>query len=258
MARKTIIVGLNQTTMAALSMAIIASYVDGPGLGKPVLPALVRNDVGGAIVPGLLIVAIAIMLDRATTAASERAELAARGVGLIGRPRQVVLGVGAVRGPGRGLVLAPERRRRRLPQVRASAADRRLARLASSTWVVEPARRAGRGVQGLHHLGAAQPDADPARRVPVVARGPRHRRHRPAIVGGLKALVPTLHLPRRNRVPRPVARRDDHPEHDPRRHPAGDGAGRRLRRLDGPQPPGRPDRCGPCSTRARRSPRSST
>ena len=57
MARKTIIVGLNQTTMAALSMAIIASYVDGPGLGKPVLRALVRNDVGGAIVPGILIVA---------------------------------------------------------------------------------------------------------------------------------------------------------------------------------------------------------
>ena len=96
MARKTIIVGLNQTTMAALSMAIIASYVDGPGLGKPVLRALVRNDVGGAIVPGLLIVAIAIMLDRTTTAASERAELAARGRGLVGRPRQVVLAVSGV------------------------------------------------------------------------------------------------------------------------------------------------------------------
>jgi glycine betaine/proline transport system permease protein len=97
MARKTIIVGLNQTTMAALSMAIIASYVDGPGLGKPVLRALVRNDVGGAIVPGLLIVAIAIMLDRATTAASERAELAARGLGMTGRTRHIVLGVtGAV------------------------------------------------------------------------------------------------------------------------------------------------------------------
>jgi glycine betaine/proline transport system permease protein len=95
MARKTIIVGLNQTTMAALSMAIIASYVDGPGLGKPVLRALVRNDIGGAIVPGLLIVAIAIMLDRTTTAASERAELAARGVGLVGRTRRMALGVGA-------------------------------------------------------------------------------------------------------------------------------------------------------------------
>ncbi len=96
MARKTIIVGLNQTTMAALSMAIIASYVNGPGLGKPVLRALVRNDVGGAIVPGILIVLIAIMLDRATTAASERAELASRGQGLTGRTRQLVLGIGAV------------------------------------------------------------------------------------------------------------------------------------------------------------------
>ena len=37
MARKTIIVGLNQTTLAALSMATIASYIDGPGLGEPVL-----------------------------------------------------------------------------------------------------------------------------------------------------------------------------------------------------------------------------
>ena len=40
MARKTIVVGLNQTIMAALSMATIAAFVDGPGLGKPVLEAL--------------------------------------------------------------------------------------------------------------------------------------------------------------------------------------------------------------------------
>ena len=37
MARKTIIVGLNQTTLAALSMATLAAFVNGPGLGKPVL-----------------------------------------------------------------------------------------------------------------------------------------------------------------------------------------------------------------------------
>ncbi len=125
MARKTIIVGLNQTTMAALSMAIIASYVDGPGLGKPVLRALVRNDVGGAIVPGILIVLIAIMLDRTTTAASERAELAARGQGISGRPRQVMLGVGAVVVLACDLLLAPERRRGDLPAVRAWAAGSR-------------------------------------------------------------------------------------------------------------------------------------
>ena len=40
MARPTIILGLNQTILAALSIAIIAGYVNGPGLGKPVLAAL--------------------------------------------------------------------------------------------------------------------------------------------------------------------------------------------------------------------------
>ncbi|PVG80904.1 ABC transporter permease [Nocardioides gansuensis] len=96
MARKTIVVGVNQTTMAALSMATIASFVDGPGLGKPVLSALVKSDVGGAVVPGLLIVLMAVMLDRATTAASERGELVARGHGPDPRVHRVVLGAGLV------------------------------------------------------------------------------------------------------------------------------------------------------------------
>jgi len=96
MARKTIIVGLNQTTLAALSMATIASYIDGPGLGKPVLAALVRNDFGGSFVPGVLIVVMAVMLDRTTTAASERAERVARGGGGNPRVRRIVLGVSGV------------------------------------------------------------------------------------------------------------------------------------------------------------------
>lgn len=79
MARRTIIVGLNQTTLAALSMATLASFVDGPGLGKPVLQGLRVNDVGTAFVPGALIVVMAVMLDRTTTAASERSERVARG-----------------------------------------------------------------------------------------------------------------------------------------------------------------------------------
>jgi glycine betaine/proline transport system permease protein len=99
MARKTIIVGLNQTTLAALSMATIASYINGPGLGKPVLAALVRNDFGGSFVPGVLIVVMAVMLDRTTTAASERAERVARGGGGNPRRRRMILagtGVGAL------------------------------------------------------------------------------------------------------------------------------------------------------------------
>lgn len=92
MARKTIILGLNQTILAALSMAIIASYINGPGLGKPVLSALTRNDFGAGLVPGLLIVLTGIMLDRTTTAASERSERVARGGGEDPRRRRLVLG----------------------------------------------------------------------------------------------------------------------------------------------------------------------
>jgi glycine betaine/proline transport system permease protein len=86
MARRTIVVGINQCTMAALSMATIAALVDGPGLGKPVVAALQILNVGAASVAGLAIVIMAIMLDRTTTAASERSS---------GRSD-----VGAVTGPG--------------------------------------------------------------------------------------------------------------------------------------------------------------
>ena len=74
MAKRTIIVGVNQTIMAALSMATIAAFVDGPGLGEPVIKALESLDVGRAATAGLCIVLMAIMLDRVTTAASERSE----------------------------------------------------------------------------------------------------------------------------------------------------------------------------------------
>ena len=93
MARKTIIVGLNQTTLAALSMATIAAYINGPGLGKPVINALVANDFGGSFVPGVLIVVMAVMLDRTTTAASERSEKVARGGGGNPRVRRIALAV---------------------------------------------------------------------------------------------------------------------------------------------------------------------
>jgi glycine betaine/proline transport system permease protein len=95
MARRTILVGLNQTTMAALSMATIAALINGPGLGQPVIEALQINDVGSAAVSGLCIVLLAIMLDRATTAAGERAELAQRS-GQNAQVRRIVLATLAV------------------------------------------------------------------------------------------------------------------------------------------------------------------
>ncbi len=79
MAKRTIIVGINQTTMAALSMATIAAFINGPGLGQPVVRALNALRVGDAFVPGICIVLMAIMLDRVTTAASEHGEKLNRG-----------------------------------------------------------------------------------------------------------------------------------------------------------------------------------
>lgn len=95
MAKRTIIVGVNQTIMAALSMVVIAALVNSPGLGKPVVAALTANQVGTGFVAGLCIVLMAIMLDRITTAASERAELVARGGGQDKYRKPILIG-GAV------------------------------------------------------------------------------------------------------------------------------------------------------------------
>ena len=75
MARRTIVVGINQCTMAALSMATIAALDQrARASASRCAQALQSLDVGDAFVAGLAIVIMAIMLDRTTTAASERAE----------------------------------------------------------------------------------------------------------------------------------------------------------------------------------------
>jgi glycine betaine/proline transport system permease protein len=74
MAKRTIVVGINQTIMAALAMVTIAALIDAPGLGKTVVKALSTLDVGTAFNAGLAIVIMAVVLDRVTTAAGDRAE----------------------------------------------------------------------------------------------------------------------------------------------------------------------------------------
>jgi glycine betaine/proline transport system permease protein len=59
-----IMAGLNQVIMLSLSMVVISAYVGANGLGKPVVQALGRNDPGLGFESGLVIVAVAIMLDR--------------------------------------------------------------------------------------------------------------------------------------------------------------------------------------------------
>jgi len=87
MARRTIILGINQTIMMALSMVVITALVDAPGLGKNIIKALQINDVGLAFDAGLAVVIMAIMLDRLTTQASERLDPAKPGgpIAILGR-----------------------------------------------------------------------------------------------------------------------------------------------------------------------------
>lgn len=72
MAKTTIILAINQTTLAALSFVVIAALIGAPGLGKPVLEALQIRNVGDGVVAGLAVVLLAVMLDRSTSAAVNR------------------------------------------------------------------------------------------------------------------------------------------------------------------------------------------
>lgn len=69
LARKELLLGLNQTIMMALSMAVIASVIGAGGLGDRVYQALASVDVGAALTAGIPIVLLAIVLDRVTGAA---------------------------------------------------------------------------------------------------------------------------------------------------------------------------------------------
>lgn len=70
-AKQTITLGVNQTVMAALSFVVIAALIGAPGLGKPVIDALIIRNVGEGFVAGLAVVFVAIMLDRSTSAAAK-------------------------------------------------------------------------------------------------------------------------------------------------------------------------------------------
>ncbi len=64
LARPTILAGLNQTVLLSLSMAVVASMISVPGLGRIVLEGIGRLDFGSATVGGLGIVLTAIVVDR--------------------------------------------------------------------------------------------------------------------------------------------------------------------------------------------------
>jgi glycine betaine/proline transport system permease protein/glycine betaine/proline transport system substrate-binding protein len=75
-AMPTIMTGVNQTIMMAMSMVVTCSLIGAGGLGMEILLATNRVEMGKALLPGICIVIIAIILDRLTQAAVRRSEVA--------------------------------------------------------------------------------------------------------------------------------------------------------------------------------------
>jgi glycine betaine/proline transport system permease protein len=68
LAMPSIMAGVNQVIMLALSMVVIAGMVGGGGLGAVVVQAVTTLDIGQGFEGGLAVVIIAIYLDRVTAA----------------------------------------------------------------------------------------------------------------------------------------------------------------------------------------------
>ena len=66
MATPTIMAGINQTIMLALSMVVIAAMIGAEGLGGVVWTAIQRNEAGMGFEAGLAVVILAMILDRIT------------------------------------------------------------------------------------------------------------------------------------------------------------------------------------------------
>jgi glycine betaine/proline transport system permease protein len=72
LALPTIMAGINQTIMLALSMVVIASMIGVQGLGQPVLKAIANQYFAMGILNGMAIVGIAIVFDRVSQAYGRR------------------------------------------------------------------------------------------------------------------------------------------------------------------------------------------
>lgn len=68
LALRTIMAGLNQTLMMAMSMIVIASIIGAGGLGQPVRQGINNLQPGLAVIGGVSVVLLAMVLDRITQA----------------------------------------------------------------------------------------------------------------------------------------------------------------------------------------------
>lgn len=72
LAMPTILAGVNQVILLALSMVVIASMVGAKGMGSIVYQGIQQNDIAKGFESGLGIVILAIILDRITQAVSKK------------------------------------------------------------------------------------------------------------------------------------------------------------------------------------------
>ena len=88
-----VLVGVNQTTMQALSMVIIAAIIGGfDDIGWAVLTALRKAQFGQSLMAGLCIVFLAVMIDRITWGFADRARTRrSHGRGPVWRRRPVIV-----------------------------------------------------------------------------------------------------------------------------------------------------------------------
>lgn len=74
-ARATIMTGVNQTIMMAMSMVVTCALIGANGLGMEILLATNRTEMGKALLPGISIVIVAIILDRLTQGLVSKKEM---------------------------------------------------------------------------------------------------------------------------------------------------------------------------------------
>ncbi|NHC22911.1 ABC transporter permease subunit [Nocardioides sp. IC4_145] len=114
LALPTVMAGVNQVIMLALSMAVIAGLVGGGGLGGAVTSSISRLDIGLGFEAGLSVVVLAVYLDRVTASAGRRTPgQRGRARALLARRRATADAAGrtpapAVDGPGAPAAAEPE------------------------------------------------------------------------------------------------------------------------------------------------------
>ncbi|TMW70109.1 ABC transporter permease [Alteribacter natronophilus] len=72
MAKTTMMAGVNQTIMLALSMVVIAAMIGTDGIGRQVYYAVGRNDIAMGFEAGICLVILAIILDRLTQTINQK------------------------------------------------------------------------------------------------------------------------------------------------------------------------------------------